>query len=229
MELGVAELEKGADISGAVECFERACQLNPSLGAAWFHQGFALVKVERFAEAVKCFLRAERCGHHTALAAETRGDALYNLKRFTRARQCYELALRREPANPLVESKLGLALARSGNVQEGLAAIRSALAKRPSAPELHDRLVVTLVWLKQTEEAAVAAEQKLGHVEPPEPSDFLRAASLWAEVKDLARAAAVLQVGLQIHPGHAAMTRSLKDVAEAAEAPQFLTCLQSIT
>ena len=87
---------------------------------------------------------------------------------------------------------------------------------KSDAGELHDRLILSLVWLNRFEEAGTAAEAKLGEIQCPEVRDFLRAASLWDKVKNLPRAAVVLQVGLQIHPSDIALGRSMAELNRAA-------------
>jgi tetratricopeptide (TPR) repeat protein len=144
------------------------------------------------------------------------GDAYYNLKDYAKACTAYDRALRRSHSNPLLQSKLGIAVVRAGNIDRGLGLIRQAVEIKPSAGELHDRLILSLVWLGQIEKAAIAADNKLGALENPEASDFMRAASLWARMKNMPHATAVLQVGLQIHPHDLTLGRSLAEVKSAS-------------
>ena len=227
LELGLVEMDNFGNLPEALVLFERACQLNPRLGVAWFFQGLTLLKLERLSEALECLGEAERRGHSTSLVAETRGDALYNCKQFGRACESYELALKRDAGNLLLESKLGLARVRTGSTERGLAQIRRTVANKPAVAELHDRLILSLVWLERIEEAAKAAEAKLGAVARPEPADFLRAATLWAKVENLPRAAAMLQVGLQVYPKQEVMARSLEELAKRAGVHNFASCLES--
>jgi hypothetical protein len=60
-------------------------------------------------------------------------------------------------------------------------------------------------------------------MENPDAVDFLRAASLWARMKNMSRAAAVLQVGLQVHPKDITLGRSLAELTDAKEAFQCAT------
>jgi hypothetical protein len=105
--------------------------------------------------------------------------------------------------------------------------IRQAVECKPGAGELHDRLILSLVWLDRIEEAGGAAEAKLEIVKHPDAADFLRAASLWARLKNWARAAAVLQAGLQLHPSDITLGRSLSEVTHTASMPNYVTAAQS--
>jgi hypothetical protein len=97
--------------------------------------------------------------------------------------------------------------------------IRQAVACIPGAGELHDRLILSLVWLERIRDASAAAEAKLKALEHPDAADFVRAASLWARLKEWAQAAAVLQAGLQVHPSDITLGRSLTEVTRTAAVP----------
>jgi tetratricopeptide (TPR) repeat protein len=227
LELGLIELDNFGHLEEALALFVPACELQPRFGVAWFFRGITLSKLRRLRESVKCLCEAERQGHLTSLVYEAQGDAHYNLREYPRACENYDRAVQRNPGNPLLQSKLGLAIVRAGNVERGLGLIRQAVESKPAAGELHDRLILSLVWLDRIEEAGAAAEAKLKTVGHPDAGDFLRAASLWARLKDWPRAAAVLQVGLQLHPSDITLGRSLSEVSRTADVPNYATAAQS--
>jgi tetratricopeptide (TPR) repeat protein len=229
LELGLVELDGFGNLEEALELFERACRLDPRFGAAWFFRGLTLTKLRRMRDALKCLSEAERQGHLTSLVYETQGDAHYNLKEYERACENYDRALHRNAGSPLLESKLGLAVMRAGNVERGLGLIRQAAKSNPGAGELHDRLILSLVWLERIEEAGAAAEGKLERIEHPEAGDYLRAASLWARLKNWERAARVLQVGLKRHPSDITLGRSLSKVRRTSDVPRYATAVHSGT
>ena len=227
LDLGLVELDNFGNLAEALGLFERACQLNSLLGVAWFFRGLTLVKLQRFHEALKCLWEAERQGHITSLVYETQADAYYNLKQYPDACESYDRALRRDSGNPLLQSKLGLAIVRAGNMERGLRLIRQAIEVKPTASELHDRLILSLVWLNRIEEAGAAAEAKLDASERPLALDFLRAASLWAKVKNWPRAASVLQTGLQAYPNDITLGRSMSEVTQVADVSKYATTAES--
>ncbi len=227
VELGLAELDDFENLDEALALFEKACQLDARFGAGWFFRGLTLVKLQRFSEALKCLSEAERQGHLTPLAYETAGDAHYNLKQYGTACESYDRALRRDAGNPILQSKLGLAVVRAGNAKRGLELIRQAIESNPGASELHDRLILSLVWLGRIEEAGTAAEAKLNSGGHPHTVDFLRAASLWAKLKNWERAAGVLRAGLQAYPNDITLGRSLAEASEAADISKYVTTTQS--
>jgi glycosyltransferase involved in cell wall biosynthesis len=216
LELGIVELDNFGNVTEALLHFGRACQLNPKLGVAWFFAGLAHFKLGEHREAIRCLKRAQKQGHLTSLVAETIGDAHYNLGEFPQSVRAYKQAIESARDSLLVESKLGLAILRSGSADAGLKKIRDALQRQPHQPELHDRLILSLVWLGQLAEAAEAAENKLHSLSLPRPGDFLRAATLWANLGEWKRSAAILHVGSVIYPNNAVLKEALAELSAGA-------------
>jgi tetratricopeptide (TPR) repeat protein len=229
LELGLVELDNFGRVAEALVCFERACQLNPRLGVAWFFAGVAHLRQEQHREALHCLRRAQQAGHATPALAEALGDAHYNRGEFAAAAQAYGRALRKTPQAAELAGKHGLARARAGEIEEGLAELLAALRARPDSGPLHDRLILLLAWLERIPEAARAAEEKLRRVPGTASADFLRAARLWMRQGDWARATAVLHVGRQLHPGAAPLEQALADLAarHGAGVDQLVTTLQN--
>ena len=217
LELGIIELENLGNVKEAVAYFQRACELKPHYGVAWFFAAKCHFRLGSFAEAVNSLKRAEAAGHKTAGVAELAGDANYNLGDFEAACDCYRRALKRATSKAATESRLGLAEARAGKVQSGLKRIRRAIEAEPANPQLYDRLVMVEVWLQHLPEAAAAAERKLQAVIPC-AEDFLRAASIRGQMNDWPKAVEILQQGFERFPNSEALQANLKKL-EAPSVP----------
>lgn len=216
-EIGIVELENRGDAAEALRYFRRAAELKMSFGLAHFFAGKCEFRLGEYRRAAAEMERAEACGHKTAAAAELRGDAYYNLADYERAREGYEAAWGRAPESAAMESKLGLAQVRTGRESVGLPQVRRAITHEPGNPELHDRLVTVEAWLNHLAEAAVAAENKLSCV-PPQPDDFVRAASIRAKLKEWDRAADILRAGLARFPDSVLMKANLSKAEKLADA-----------
>ncbi|HET7106222.1 MAG TPA: glycosyltransferase [Candidatus Acidoferrum sp.] len=215
-ELGLLELEQYKNAAEARALFARACELNPSAGVAWFFLGLTIFRMGEFEDSLKFLRRAEQAGHKTALVIETRGDAYYNLGKFDDARASYEAALKRENGGAGVLPKLCLATIRSGKAEKGLSRLRSGLEVTPQVAELHEGLILGLVFLNRVEEAAEAADAKLRLVKGLLPADYVRSASLWAQMRNWQRSSHALELGLEAHPGNAQLARALDEVFHAS-------------
>jgi len=210
-ELGLVEFDCFHNDVAALECFNRACQLDPRLGVAWFFAGLALLRLGRAGKALEAFKQAESYGHRTALVRETQGDAYYNLGQFEAARRAYRCALECAGKSVVLESKLGLAEVRVGRTEAGLRHLRQAIECEPQTGELYDRLMVAGVWLGRLDIAATAAECRLG-VSAPHPDAYLRAASIRAQQHEWRRAAEILRSGLRKFPEAEKLRQGLAEV-----------------
>jgi tetratricopeptide (TPR) repeat protein len=211
-ELGLLELEQYKNLPEARALFSRACELNPSAGVAWFFLGLTIFRLGYYEDALNFLRQADHAGHKTALVAETRGDAYYNLAEFDEARACYEAALKRQNATTGVLPKLCLATIRSGKAEKGVSRLGSAIALTPQVAELHEGLILGLVFLDRIEEAAQASDEKLRLVRGLLPDDYIRSASLWAQVRNWQRSSRALELGLLAHPGNAGLARALDEI-----------------
>jgi tetratricopeptide (TPR) repeat protein len=216
LELGMVELDNFGNVAEALQHFVRASKLNPKMGVAWFFAGLAHFKLGQHRQALACLKKAQKQGHLTSFVAETIGDAHYNLGEFQQSVRAYKQAVKSAQDSLLVESKLGLAVVRSGGVESGLEQIRATLKRQPQQPELHDRLILSLVWLGRIAEAAEAAEDKLRSVRVPLPGDFLRAATLWANLAEWKRSAAMLHVGSVVYSKNEILKQALAELTAQA-------------
>jgi len=214
-ELGLVELDNFSNLQEALALFRKARRLNAGFPQAWFFEGVALARMERFSDALDPLLRAEKMGLRNALVAELLGDTYYNLGRFLDAAGAFRTAMGRDETNPRIRSKAGLAMVRAGSEAAGVEHLRSAIELAPSDGELHDRLLQAFVSLDKLGDAAATAEAKLEAVGNPASTDFLRAAALWFQLGRLARSSAVLQVGLQMYPQEEKLRTGLTQVLRA--------------
>ena len=217
LEAGIVELENFGNAAIALQHFERSCELNSKLGVAWFFAGKSQFQLGRYPDALLSFERAEVVGHGTAAAAELAGDSNYNLGNYEAAADCYRRSLKRAPGRASVESKLGLAEARGGNAVSALKRLHRAIEKEPANPELHDRLIMVEVWLNHLPDAAKAAEAKLAAVSP-RAEDYLRAASIYAQMSDWARAAEILRSGFTTYSHSESLRENLAKVEHVLRA-----------
>jgi tetratricopeptide (TPR) repeat protein len=207
LEAGIAELGFG-NLPEALFYFNRATALKPGFGVARFFAGKCEFQLGEYRRAAKQLQSAEASGHKTAAAAELLGDAHYSLAEYEKARECYRLAWKRSPESAAAESKLGLADVRSGRREAGLQKLRHAIAQEPANGELHDRLVTVEAWLNHVAAAAEAAEKKLACA-VKRPEDFLRAASIRAQLREWNRASEILRDGLKTFPDSESLRTNL--------------------
>ena len=218
-ELGLLEFDNFHDYAAAASCFIRACDLNPRLAVAWLFLGLAQLRLRSYDDALSALQKCDRLGYAASLLPETKGDAFYNLGQFRDASRCYERALRKSPGNAILESKLGLSMLRTGRKDKGMLLLRAAPLKQPELAELHDRLIQAHVWLGNLAEAASAAESKLDTCPLLTPADFLRPASIRAQLGEIERAKILARRGLALFPHFPRLLSVLSELEAPQNAP----------
>jgi Tfp pilus assembly protein PilF len=227
-EVGVSLLENLGDNREALAAFQRACEVDPQFGLAWFFVGVCQFRLEDNRAALASFRRAETCGHSTPWLSEMTGDAQYNLGNFEAAVTRYRRSLKHAPAKASIESKLGLAEIREGRERAGLRRMRQAIDEDPGNPELYDRLLVAEAFLKHLPEAAEIAERKLEAV-MPRAEDFLRAAALRGKMENWVEAAALIRRGLAIFPESEPLLNTLSKIETTSTASSSLVAERVIS
>jgi tetratricopeptide (TPR) repeat protein len=185
--------------------------LKPDFPEAWIFAGMMQRKLGNFTAALDAYSRGGRLAPNNPWIAESLGDVQYDLGDFRQAEKEYRRARQLDRARADLDSKLGLAQIRNGHSEEGLERLRKSIAKEPQASELHDRLIMASVWLGQPREAALAAENKLLQTKPTE-TDYLRAASIHAQLKDWGRAAELLRTGVSQFPHSEKLRLALTEI-----------------
>ena len=151
--LGGALLQAGR-AAEAIQCYERALQLNPKLPD--YGLGAALLQVGRAAEVIPIYERALRLNPELPDVCSDLGNALADVGRVPEAIQYYERALRLQPAHAEAHNNLGAVLYASGRMPEAIEHYRRALQIKPDYPEAEYNLGLALYDTGRLDEAVAA-------------------------------------------------------------------------
>ena len=69
----------------AIECYDKALEINPNYAEAWNNKGVALSKLRRYEEAIECFNRALKINQNDAEAWNNKGNVLDELGKYEEA------------------------------------------------------------------------------------------------------------------------------------------------
>lgn len=133
---GYALQERG-ELAGAIECYEEALALEPSLAQAHNNLGNAYKASGRAEEAVALYRSAIDADPALAEAHLNLGIALHEAGQLSEAARCYRLALELKPALAEASLNLGFLLEQEGDARGARQAYRSAIATRPDFAEAH--------------------------------------------------------------------------------------------
>ena len=141
----------------AIECLDRALELNPRFAPAWSYKGCTLLKLGRYDEALPCLDRALEIGFmyeenkwaQDSSYANTwlyKGAALLKLDRFDDAIECFNKALELNPIYADAWTGKGAALLELDRPDEALVCCDKALEINPNfkqALNLKERILLT--------------------------------------------------------------------------------------
>ena len=116
----------------AIQCWEKALEIDPRCAAFWKGKGTGLGNVRRFEEALACYSKAVEIDPRNADAWYNKGRALHSLGRYEEALACYSKALEIDP-------RCDSAWYNKGNVLHGLSRYEEALACYSKAVEIDPR------------------------------------------------------------------------------------------
>jgi tetratricopeptide (TPR) repeat protein len=119
----------------AIECYEKAIDLDPKNTVAWNNRGISLGSLGRYEESLSCFGKAIELNPENALAWNNNGYSLYNLGRYKDAMSCYDKAIELGPELAYPQFNRSEALFGMHRWEEGFDAIRDALARTDRTPD----------------------------------------------------------------------------------------------
>jgi tetratricopeptide (TPR) repeat protein len=221
MELGLQEFENFHDFPEALRCLNRAVELDPKRYDAWTFIAMIHAETGNCAAALAALDHAGNGRSGEALREQLRGDMLHDLGKLAQARAAYRRALKADPKSPFVESKLGYVEARIGMKQVGFGKMRHAISLAEDLPELQERLLKACLAVEDLPQAAEIAERLATSF--PTPKTILRAASIYAHSKNLAKAVTLIEDGLQQFTGAPELESALKQLRPAANTLNSLT------
>jgi len=143
----------------ALQCFDKAIQLEPNNAEYWNKKGNALHNLYRYSEALQCFDKAIQLEPNNAEYWNKKGNALHNLYRYEEALQCFDKAIQLEPNNAEYWNKKGNALHNLYRYEEALQCFDKAIQLEPNNAEYWEFKGMVLFFLNRLDESK-ECEQK---------------------------------------------------------------------
>lgn len=146
----------------AIQCYERAIELNPENAVAWNNKGFALVRLNNFDSVLNCFERATTLDPKFERAWINRGLALRRLNRVDEAISCYDLVIAINQSNAEAWNNKGAAFVMLLRNEEALGCFDRAIGFDPNRLEFRVNRFRTLAVLGRWSEALLWLERQDG-------------------------------------------------------------------
>ncbi len=146
-------LSARGDVPGAVECYGRALQMNPSDPSVLYDLGNGFAKLGMWDDAITCYRKALEITPDQTDILNNLGMALTTKQQFAEAIVCFEAALKLDPVSASTHNNLAAVLFREHRLDEAVQHYRAALHATPDDPRIYVNLGDALLKLGQTAEA----------------------------------------------------------------------------
>ncbi len=145
----------------AIQCYDKALEINPKIGEVWNNKGLALARTGRHSEAVQCYDKALEIAPGDAEIIYNKGIALSHLGNREEAMQCYDKIVEMNPSDSSAWCSKGDVLFESGNFEEALRAYDRSIEIFPKDEISWNNRGLTLVKLNRFTEAVESYDKAL--------------------------------------------------------------------
>ena len=121
----------------AIDCYDRALEINPRLAKAWNNKGIALYDLGKHQETLSCYDMALEINPRYAEAWYNKGVTLYDLGKHQETLSCYDMALEINPRYAEAWYNKGVTLGSLGKLQEALDAFQNLIKIAPPEDAKH--------------------------------------------------------------------------------------------
>lgn len=125
--------EKGMALSStrrykeAIECYDKAIEIDPDDEWAWHNKGLALSDLGIYDEAIQCYNKAIDIDKDFVDAWTDKGGALFTLARYDEANECYDKAINIDPNDVVARINKGNTLLARAQYDEALVCYDKAI------------------------------------------------------------------------------------------------------
>ena len=142
-DLGLKQASAG-DLHEAVISWEKALELNPTLGEAWHNRGSALGRLGNYEAALESFEQTLKIDPHNSQAWNERGHVLYQLNQWQEAVASWDRAIAIVSSNYQFWYNRGCALEQLQQYQGAIASYEKALEIKPDFQLARSRYISLL-------------------------------------------------------------------------------------
>src|SRR3989339_803850 len=157
---GIA-LIKSNKYKEAIECFDKAIEIDPQNEGAWYNKGFALANLKKYKEAIICLekeieIRPQLSSKVNPTLAEAwyrEGSSLFHSHNFEEAIGCFDRAIELKPLYKEAWHFKGITLLQLGKYPDAITCFDKAIELDPSRKEAWHHKGIALYDLSKDEDA----------------------------------------------------------------------------
>ncbi len=155
------ELVENGRYAEAIQCYDKALEINPKLADIWNNKGLAHARTGVYAVAIQCYDKAIELKPDDEEVMYNKGIALAQLGRLPEAIACYDRLLEKNPNDAAAWCSKGDVYFESGNFEEALRAYDKSIEINPRDETVWNNRGLTLVKLNRFARAIESYDKAL--------------------------------------------------------------------
>ncbi|GAX75808.1 hypothetical protein CEUSTIGMA_g3251.t1 [Chlamydomonas eustigma] len=200
------------DHASAIECFQRALQLDPSFTYAMTLEGHEHFAAEDYEKSLSCYRGALRLDPRHYNAMYGLGLISFRQEKYDMAIVHFKSAVLINPGSSVLHCYIAMTLHRQGMYDRALTKLKEAVTLDPKNPLARFELACVLMSLEMPREATEELDQLI-QLSPAEPSVHVQMGKAYKKLGDLERAQQQLEVALSLTTSSADIS-SIKTLIE---------------
>lgn len=219
-----AKLSKLGKFEEAIECYDKAIEINPNFFLAWGNKGLALFNLKRYEEAMECFDKIIDIEPRDFQGYENKGRALLNLKKNEEAIRCFDKAIELKPTSWVLWDNKGRALFNLQKFEEAIECFNKALEDNPRNVETWILKGMAFDYLSEYSEAIECCEKAL-EIDPNFDGAWYNKACFESKKGNIDNAITSLKKAIEINEKCIEMAKGEKDFDNVKEDRRFIQLL----
>ena len=198
----------------AIQCFDKALEINPQFFHAWSNKGNSLNSLDRYQEAIMCYDKDIEINPLYAPAMAGKGVCFNNLGRFEEAIDCFDQAIQIDPTRVSDLTNKGYSLFKLYRIEESISCYDRAIEIDPGYSLAWNNKGTTLQILARYEEA-LHCFGKLINLDKNDAYAWNAKGAALKELGRLEEAIKCYDKAIELDPRHS-IARNNKAIAEEA-------------
>ena len=125
------EKDSKRDYHGAIECFQKAIDLDPSFAKPWNNMGYAYDNLDDYNKAIECYQKAIEIDPKSANPWDNMGSSYKHLGNYDKAIECYQKAIDLDPKDATTWNNMGLSYKKLKDYNKAIECYQKSIELEP--------------------------------------------------------------------------------------------------
>ena len=199
------------DYDKAIECYQKAIELNPDNANAYHGMGVAYEYKQDYDKAIECYQKAIELNPKDAVAYYNMGNAYYNKQDYDKAIECYQKAIELNPKDAVAYYNMGNAYYNKQDYEKAIEWYEKAIKISPKYADAYNNMG-NAYYNTQNYDKAIECYEKTIEIDPKHTYVYYNIGNAYKNGKqDYEKAIECYEKAIEINPDYA-KAKSSKEV-----------------